>query len=207
MNDRLTRRELEKWAARSISLSNELQAKQQQLRDTLHQSERSHLMDLLTYLILKTEKAEAEVCQISEQKSALQMKLWSTAAELEACYQELRHTNHELCDALNSTVLTCEQAKQRAITLLQQEDTARDVLAALLSSIYGSTIKPWELQTLPANYSTPGHTNELAAVPDQSLPLSEEAARFKADQLRLAAKFAALRAQLVRLQAVIYSNE
>jgi hypothetical protein len=207
MNERATRRELEKWAARTISLSNELQAKQQQLRNALHQSERSHLMDLLTCSICKTEKAEAEVSQISEQRSALQMKLWSTTAELEACYQELLYTNQELCEALNSAILTCEQAKQRATTLLQQEGTARDALAALLSSIYGSMIKPWELQTLPTNYSTSGHINELAAVPNKSLPLSEEAARFKADHLRLAAKFAALKAQLARLQAAVTPDE
>lgn len=207
MNDRATYQELEKWSARAISIGNELQTKQQQLRDTLHQLEQSHLMDLLICSILKTKKVEAEVSQINEQRSALQMQLWSHAAELEACYKELRHTNQELCEALNSTVLTREQAKQRAIALLQEEESTRDALAALLSSIYGSTIRPWELQTLPANYSSSGRINELAVAPNQALPLSEETARFKADQLRLAAKFAALRAQLGRLKAAIYSNE
>lgn len=199
MDDQVLRRELEKWLVRSISLNDELQSKQQQLRDALHQSQRSHLMDLLKYSTGKVAKAEAEVSRVSEQKRTIQKQLWSTAVELEACYQELQHTNQELCAALSSTRLTCEQATQRAKNLLKQETPAREALATLLGDIYGSTIKPWELQKA-AGYLT-SHVDGLAAVLDESLPLSEEAARFKAHYLQLAAQFASLKARLTRLQA------
>lgn len=203
MNEQVTEQELQAWVARSISLKHELQAKSHELRDAAHRSERLHFMDLVNFSLRKAAIAEAELTKLSEQKKAIRQKLYDVTQELKACYQELKYTNEDLCNALNSERLTPDQAKELAITLVETEHPARVALAELLSAIYGQTVKPWDLQsrrmlTVSLN---PSGINGVGKLSSEPIQLSAQAVMFQAKFNELATRFASLKAKFTRLQA------
>lgn len=197
----MTVEESQAWVARSISIKHELQAGIQELREATLRSEKLFLMDLLNFSSRKAQAAEAEIGRLNNQNKSLYQKLVNNTNELKVCYQELNYTNQELCESLKSEHLTPAEAKELAKTFSEREEPTREALAKLLSAIYGLPVKPWELQSrlMATVMPNPIAKNE-AGSPCKPIQLSAEAVRLKVECERLAARFASLRSQMIRLQ-------
>jgi dGTP triphosphohydrolase len=125
-------------------MNRELQAQIQQLKDEFLNQKNSHLEDALDLFIQQTENKiehlEAEATQLKAQNRDLYQQLWNQGKELESCYQEVRHTNRELCQALNSNQVSYSQAIASAKKILCDDQPSSEALARLLQVIYGQDV-------------------------------------------------------------------
>lgn len=198
MNQDVANREAQTWSAAAVAIEGELQHQQQELRQALQWSEKPHLADLFELAVRNSAQLKAELKRLTEQNQYLKQELCAANKLLVEYRQELDYTNQELNDALNMGSLSVTDARQLAKRLLNREESARDALAVMLSAIYRTPIKPWELQpTSPITQVPVQDRNGSAA----KLPaLSDKAAQFKERYESLAARFAALKAQRTRLE-------
>lgn len=86
---------------------------------------------------------------------SLNLQLCDCEQEQQELEQELAHTNEDLCDALMSAQICLKEAKELAKTILKSKKSVSEFLADLLSAIYGSVVRPEELEIDQANITTP----------------------------------------------------
>ncbi|MBD3884204.1 hypothetical protein IFO70_20870 [Phormidium tenue FACHB-886] len=199
MSEDVANREVQTWIASSIALEGELQHQQQKLRQALQQSENLHFADLFRVAAKNSAQLEAELKHLTEQNQSLKQELCAANRLLSEYRQELDCTNQELNEALNTGSLSLTSARQLAKSLLDREESTKDALAAILSAVYRTPVKPWEMQPIAPITQVPLQDRSKSAV--KSSALSNEAAQYKEHYESLTAKFAALKAQLVRLEA------
>jgi seryl-tRNA synthetase len=189
----------QRWLAQALALNDALAAKTGKLRHEIHNAERLHLRDLITLAARSNDQAHVQLERTRQQKKYLQQQLRQATQKLEECQQELIYTQQDLVDALKAERLTLRQATEVAKTLLAEDEPAREALTRLVNAIYGSTIKPWELQQRLSSSVKSGPVKN-SDLPFRELQLSPEAMQFKAKFDQLRARFVALKSQLVRLK-------
>lgn len=193
MQNRVASQEAQALTARYISLSSELDRKSQELKQAVLQSEQAHVLDLLTASTQKVAALEAELDRVKAQKRSLCQQLAEATRSLETCFEEIQHTNEELGDALNSNPLPLRKATELSKTLLDRGDPPREALATLLSSIYRSSIQPWELQP---------YLKSTHAAADRLDPASRRWSSKRSSRgLQMSLRHASLSAQARSLQA------
>jgi len=117
---------------------------------------------------------------LCEQVETLKELLHYKQLELQEIERELRYTNEDLCAALNSELVTLDEAKQLVKKILITKKPVGETLAKLLSAIYNSPVKACELeQTDKSNSTTPS-----TSVPDNDLLINFEAFKTKITALR-----------------------
>lgn len=148
------------------------------------------LVELLVSTNTEKSQLQEEVEFLREQVESLQLELRHTKQQLQETDQELRYVNHELHTALKSGQPTHEQAKQLAKVVLVSQKPTRESLAELLSTLYNSTIEPWELGW---NQSP----NSRRAEPERVIA---ERAELKAQRVQIIGQFNRLQSQVNKLR-------
>ena len=185
-----------------VAVNQELKAQIQHLKDEFLNHNNSHIENEPDLFIQQAEKKikqlEAEAAQLKAQNRDLQQRLCDQAKELESCYEEVQHTNRELCQALDSNQVSCSEAIASAKKILRDDQPSREALARLLQVIYGQDVRARDLGRLRRWTSPKPHSSYLA----NAYPLSKQASaaqqqrdQAKTQSLRLKAQSQALRHQ------------
>lgn len=148
------------------------------------------LAELLTSTDTENSQLQEEVEFLHEQVESLQVELRHTQQQLQETDQELRYVNHELHTALKAGQPTYEQAKQLAKITLESQKSTRESLAELLSTLYNSTIEPWELGW--------SQSPNLRRVEPERVFVQR--AELKAQRVQLVGQFNRLQSQITRLK-------
>lgn len=132
---------------------------------------------------------------LREQVESLKQELHYKELELQHIQQELIYTNQELCAVLRIKQLTLDEAKELAKSILASQNITGESLCELLSAIYGTPVKAYELQQIdtassitrltnahPNNAPNPLRGGELRA---KSTSLAEQSDKLQARSNRL----------------------
>ena len=159
-----------------------------------HQQERQ-IAEQTTATDSRVLDTQDEIKLLRDKVESLNLELRYNEQQLQEVEQELKHTNYELCQlscALAAQRLTLDEAKEIAKNILANGKPSRESLADLLSAIYLSTVKLWDLKpTIKRNPSTRVELDKY----------SVDSIRFQAKFNELGTRFVGFKAQFARLKA------